>query len=236
MQGQTQDFTTGKGGGGLYPLLDPPLLYQSTFPWNSYNLSVYGPSPILYIASYQGTPHVRVWLQSLRISSFTILQAHMPSSNDSCERVHLLMVASPIRIDTAHKYRFQCCVSQCVVKYVVSFTQCIVNGDFNARQANDCCEMQPLVEMRRNSSPQTVKILFIVQLLSVTTSQSIFSKQIYSYLATNLVALFMGHKTEGERVRAHGLSLSMSMTRLTALHGPILYREKLGLCTEPSVE
>ena len=32
------------------------------------------------------------------------------------------------------------CVSQYVVKYVVLLTQCILNGDFNAQQANDYCE------------------------------------------------------------------------------------------------
>ena len=35
------------------------------------------------------------------------------------------------------------CVSQCVVKFVASLTQCILNGDFNARQTNDCCETHP---------------------------------------------------------------------------------------------
>ena len=25
----------------------------------------------------------------------------------------------------------------------MSLTQCILNGDFNARQANDCCETRP---------------------------------------------------------------------------------------------
>ena len=36
------------------------------------------------------------------------------------------------------------CVSQFVViKFVVSLAQCILNGDVNARQANDCCGTHP---------------------------------------------------------------------------------------------
>ena len=47
-----------------------------------------------------------------------------------------------------NKITIQGCVSQCVVKYVVSLTQCILNGDFNARQANDGCETHPWVFLR----------------------------------------------------------------------------------------
>ena len=43
----------------------------------------------------------------------------------------------------------QGCVSQCVVRFVVSLTQCILNArqDFNAQQANDCCETHPCIAL-----------------------------------------------------------------------------------------
>ena len=40
-------------------------------------------------------------------------------------------------------YTIHRCVSQYVAEYVVSLTQCMLNGDFNARQGNDCVKRTP---------------------------------------------------------------------------------------------